>query len=152
MKIKIIFNSFHMTKGSALILRIYFGLVSAVTLFTLMFGTIDFLSTGLKTYIFTAADVPSYGLMNCDSVDAKYQFGVETMPAKIVTDPATTRTLTTEETKARCEAANATTMENYRTQKAQDAVRNLALIIVSLPLFTLHFRIVYKDWKGEKDS
>lgn len=139
-----------MTKGSALILRIYFGLVSAVTLFTLMFGTIDFLSAGLKTYVFTAADVPSYGLTNCDSPDAKYMYGTETVPAKVATDPATTRELTTEETKARCEAANETAMENYRTQKAQDAVRNLALILVSLPLFVLHFRIVYRDWKGEK--
>lgn len=141
-----------MTKGSSLILRIYFGLVSAVTLFTLMFGAIDFLSTGLKTYVFTAADVPAYGLVNCDSPDAKYQFGTETVPAKTPTDVATTKTLTTEEMKARCEAANTTTMENYRTQKAQDAVRNLALIIVSLPLFVLHFRIVYRDWKGEKEA
>lgn len=138
-----------MTKGSALILRIYFGLVSAVTLFTLMFGAIDFLSTGLKTYVFPAADVPSYGLMNCDSVDAKYQYGMETVPT---TTGTTTQALSTEETKARCEAANQTAMENYRTQKAQDAVRNLALIIVSLPLFILHFRVVYRDWKTEKKT
>jgi hypothetical protein len=141
-----------MTKGSALVLRIYFGLVSAVTLFTLMFGTIDFLSTGLKTYVFPAADVPPYGIVNCDSLDAKYQYGTEYVPGKLSTDPATSRELTSEETKARCEAANETAMENYRTQKAQDAVRNLALIIVSLPLFVLHFRIVYRDWKGEKSS
>lgn len=141
-----------MTKGSALILRLYFGLVSAVTLFTLMFGTIDFLSAGLKTYVFKAADVPAYGLMNCDSADAKYQYGTEVIPAKTPTDTATTRELTTEEVKARCEASNATTMENYRTQKAQDAVRNLALILVSLPLFVLHFRVVYRDWKGEKSA
>lgn len=136
-----------MTKGSALVLRIYFGLISAVTLFTLMFGTIDFLSTGLKTYVFNAADVPSYGLMNCDSSDAKYQYGTITVPSE--KDGATTKELTAEETKARCEAANATTMENYRREKAQSAVRNLALILVSLPLFILHFRIVYRDWKGE---
>ncbi len=141
-----------MTKGSSLILRIYFVLVSAVTLFTLMFGTIDFLSAGLKTYIFTTADVPTYGLMNCDSPDAKYQYGLETVPAKVPTDPATTRTLSTEEVKTRCEASNKTTMDNYRTQKAQDAVRNLALIIVSLPLFALHFRILYRDWKGEHST
>jgi len=54
-----------MTKGSSLILRIYFGVVSAVTLFTLMFGAIDFLTIGLKTYVFTSADVPAYGLVNC---------------------------------------------------------------------------------------
>lgn len=135
-----------MTKGSALILRIYFGVVSAVTLFTLMFGTIDLLTLGLKSYIFTAADVPSYGLVNCDSPDAKYQFGIVTSPV----DVTKTENLSTEEMKARCEAANETTLENYQRQKAEDAVRNLALILVSLPLFILHFRVVYKDWKGEK--
>lgn len=140
-----------MTKGSSLILRIYFGLISAVTLFTLMFGTIDFLSTGLKTYIFTAADVPAYGLINCDSPDAKYQYGTVTVPTM---EPAgsTTKELSTEEIKARCEASNTTMMENYHREKAQTAVRNLALIIVSLPLFALHFRIVYRDWKSDKTS
>ncbi len=104
-----------MTKGSALVLRIYFGLVSAVTLFTLMFGSIDFLSDGLKTYIFTAADVPAYGLMNCDSPDAKYQFGNVPMPTEAV--PGATKTLSAEETKARCDAANATTMETIDVKK-----------------------------------
>jgi len=140
-----------MTKGSSLILRIYFGLISAVTLFTLMFGTIDFLSTGLKTYIFTAADVPAYGLINCDSPDAKYQYGTVTVPT-VELAGSTTKELSTEEIKARCEASNVTMMENYRREKAQTAVRNLALIIVSLPLFALHFRIVYRDWKSDKTS
>lgn len=138
-----------MTKGSSLVLRIYFGLISAVTLFTLMFGTIDFLTTGLKTYIFTAADVPSYGLINCDSPDAKYQYGIRSVPIETGYKDVT---LSDEEIRERCEAANATTMENYYREKAENAVRNLALIIVSLPLFILHFRIVYKDWRGEKNS
>jgi hypothetical protein len=136
-----------MTKGSTLVLRIYFGLISAVTLFNLMFGAIDFLSLGLKTFVFTAADVPSYGLMNCDSPDAKYQYGTYPIPTGT---GSTVKELTAEEIKARCEAANVTTLENYRREKAEAAVRNLALIIVSLPLFILHFRIVYRDWKNEK--
>ncbi len=141
-----------MTKGSSLILRLYFGVVAAVTLFTLMYGAIDFLSIGLKTYIFTAADVPEYGIVNCDSPDAGYQFGTLSRPTKADPSIAENVTLTPEETKARCEASNATNLLNYKTQKANQAVRNLALILVSLPLFVIHFRVVYRDWKNEKDE
>lgn len=140
-----------MIKGSSLILRIYFSVVAAVTLFTLMYGAIDFLAIGLKSYVFTAADVPEYGLVNCDSPDAGYQYGTRSVPVT-KENTAGTETLTAEETKARCEASNVTTLENYETQKANQAVRNLALILVSLPLFILHFRVVYRDWKNERES
>lgn len=140
-----------MSKGSSLILRVYFGVISAVTLFTLMFGAIDFLTIGLKTFIFTSADVPSYGLMNCDSPDAKYQYGTATRPIKNGTETET-YDLSTEEIKVRCEASNATALENYEIEKANNAVRNLALILVSLPLFILHFRVVYRDWKSERNE
>lgn len=138
-----------MTKGGSLILRIYFGVVSAVTLFTLMYGAIDMLTIGLKTYVITAADTPSYGLVNCDSADAQYQFGSYTKP---VETGSTTVTLTQEEMKARCEASNDTTMENYRREKANNAVRDIATVLVSLPLFITHFRIVYRDWTEERKS
>ncbi len=141
-----------MTKGSSLILRIYFGVVSAVTLFTLMWGAIDFLTIGLKTFVFTSADVPEYGLLNCDDPNALE--GWYGKPVEVSRPAAGTEgeTLTAEEQKARCEASNATTMENYTTQKANNAVRNLSLILVSLPLFILHFRVVYRDWKAERNE
>ncbi|KKW28227.1 MAG: hypothetical protein UY72_C0080G0015 [Candidatus Uhrbacteria bacterium GW2011_GWD2_52_7] len=138
-----------MTKGSSLILRIYFGVVSAVTLFTLMYGAIDMLTIGLKTYVITAADMPSYGLVNCDSPDAQYQFGSYTKPIDGGTT-STTVTLTPDEMKARCEASNETTMENYRREKANNAVRDIATVLVSLPLFITHFRVVYRDWTEER--
>lgn len=122
-----------MTKASAFILRLYFAVIAAVTLFTLMFGTIDLLSIGLKTYIFTAADVPSY-LENCSSAAIRF-------PEQEYTE---------EELYEQCQQRNESSIASYQQQKASDAVRNLALIIVSLPLFLLNFRIVYKDWKGEK--
>lgn len=139
------------TKGGSLILRIYFAVVSAVTLFTLMYGAIDFLAIGLKTFVFKAADVPPYGLINCDDPTALE--GYYGKPIDVVQAPTDVEdALTEEERQARCEASNATTMDNYEREKANQAVRNLALIIISLPLFALHFRIVYRDWKGEHVS
>lgn len=129
-----------MTKGSSLILRLYFAVVSAVTLFTLMFGAIDLLSIGLKTYVFTAADVPEYGLRNCP-IEPYYSTAPVDSSVKIPTK---------EEQLAQCEASNTESIANYERTKASSAVRNLALIIVSLPLFALHFRIVYRDWIEER--
>ncbi|MEK9155101.1 MAG: hypothetical protein AAB839_00460 [Patescibacteria group bacterium] len=137
-----------MTKGSSLVLRIYFGVVSAVTLFTLMFGAIDFLSIGLKTYIITSADVPSY-LENCNAPTGAYGAPYNE-PIKMA--DGVTRTYTEAELKSQCESRNAMSLQNYKQQKAEAAVRNLALIIVSLPLFAIHFRIVYRDWKGENKA
>lgn len=136
-----------MTKGSSLILRLYFSVVAAVTLFTLMWGAIDFLTLGLKSFVFKSADVPAYGIINCD--DPRALEGWYGKPVSAVEEDGE---MTAEEQKARCEASNATALEDYARQKADNAVRNLALILVSLPLFILHFRIVYRDWKAERNE
>ncbi len=128
-----------MTKGSSLILRLYFAVVAAVTLFTLMYGLIDFLSIGLKTYVFTAADVPAY-LESCENPGGRYP------EAKPVSSTGDTQ-YTDEELRTMCERRNGDAMKNYEHQKADQAVRNLALVLVSLPLFIVHFRVVYRDWK-----
>jgi hypothetical protein len=128
-----------MTKGSSFILRLYFAVVSAVTLFTLMFGLIDFLSLGLKTYVFKAADVPTY-IRSCGEVD--------TYPPLKAPD-STVVERTPEQQLADCERGKAEDLQNYQNQKANDAVRDFALILVSLPLFLIHFRFVYRDWKKE---
>jgi hypothetical protein len=132
------------TKGSSsFIVRLYFAVVAAVTLFTLMYGVIDFLALGLKTFVFTNADVPTY-LENCDSPNGGYAGDTKPVPA-----PGQTA-YTDEELKTMCESRNATQVENYEREKANSAVRNLALVIVSLPLFLIHFRFVYRDWKEDR--
>ena len=127
-----------MTKGGSLILRIYFGVVAAVTLFTLMYGTIDLLTIGLKNII-PNADVPEWGLENCDNLGPRYG-----------EKPESDSELTDEELKAQCELRNADAMDQYQRQQASSLVRNIAIILVSFPLFILHFRIVYRDWKSDR--
>lgn len=120
-----------MKEASTFIIRLYFAVVAAVTIFTLMWGTIDLINMGLKTWAFPAADVPSY-LESCQE-SAKYRYPDET--------------INDEEYQAQCEARNQEVTDNYVRTKAQDAVQNLAMIIVALPLFILHFRVVLRDWK-----
>ena len=48
-----------MNEAGTFILRVYFAVVSAVTIFTLMFAAVDLLNIALKNWVFTAADVPT---------------------------------------------------------------------------------------------
>lgn len=126
-------------KGGSLILRLYFAVVSVVTLFILMYGLVDLLTLGFKQYLFPAADVPTY-LEVCDGGNGYYG----DRPMETGDDAPTP-----EEQQAACEARNRAQVENYERQKADTAVQNLALIIISLPLFLFHFRVVFKDWRSE---
>ncbi len=110
-----------MTKGGSVILRVYFSLVSFVTLMMLIFSVSDLINISLKTFIFTAADAPEWSTY-CDPIQS-------------------------EEVCARQQKN-----ENHAAivRKQQSAVRDIAMLIVSAPLFWIHFRIVYRDWIGEK--
>ena len=125
---------------ASFIIRIYFAVVSAVTLFTLMFGAIDLLTIGLRQIV-PGANVPEWGGEDCASAALQYIPGPTT---EGVTGP------TKEEQQRACEARNAYQLKSWQAQQASQTVRNISLIIISLPLFLLHFRVVYKDWKHEK--
>lgn len=131
-----------MHKGSSWILRLYFAVIAAITLVTLMYGAIDLLATGLKTYVITAADVPDY-IENCSTASTRYPQPVAT---KEYTPP------TPEQITKECEARNLDAVTSYQRMKASNAVRNLALILIASPLFALHFRFVYRDWIEEHKS
>lgn len=117
----------------------YFAVIAAITLVTLMYGAIDLLATGLKTYVITAADVPDY-IENCSTASTRYPQPVAT---KEYTPP------TPEQITKECEARNLDAVTSYQRMKASNAVRNLALILIASPLFALHFRFVYRDWIEE---
>jgi len=133
-----------MTKGSSWILRLYFAVISAIMLVTLVFGTIDLLSIGLKTYVFKMADVPDY-IENC-SVSVSYMAPV---PASDKTSAKVDEANRAQALKD-CETRVADSLVSYKRQKATSAIHDIALILIALPLFALHFRFVYKDWLEER--
>ncbi len=112
-----------MTKGGSIILRIYFTLVAFVTLMILIFSVSDLVNITLKTYVFTAADRAEY---------------------PTYCDPSMTQ-----ET---CDQAKQRDQEQALIVKQQSAVRDIALLVVAGPLFWLHWRIVYRDWMGERED
>jgi hypothetical protein len=111
-----------MSKGGSVILRIYFALVAFVTLMMLIFSVADLINITLKTFVFPAADAPAY-VSYCD---LSYQ------------------------TQEQCDQGRANEERQAMVTKQQNAVRDISLLLVSAPLFWLHWRIVYRDWMGER--
>ncbi len=129
--------------GTSLILRMYFAVIAAVTLFTLMFGAINLLTVGLRMII-PGANQPEWGLEDCNITTPRYDVPTVDGESVPVTSP--------EELKASCEARNADVLKNWKSQQLSELVQDIALFIVSLPLFVVHFRVVYKDWKKEHED
>ena len=123
-----------MTKGGSIILRIYFALVTFVTLMMLIFSVSDLLNIGLRTYVFKGADAPEYATYCADPAEPR---------AKPIPDG---------DVSVNCKIQEERDRKAADTRKQQNAVRDIAMIIVSAPLFWLHWRIVYRDWAGEKDE
>jgi len=121
-----------MSQQRSVILRLYFVLVAFVTLMLLIFSISDLINISLKTWIFTAADQPSY--VSCDYLP--------NLPPDEVT---------TEEQTNKCTEYQKQEIAAEKVRKQKNAIRDISLIIVSLPLFLLHFRIVIQDWRDEHD-
>lgn len=113
-----------MTKGGSIILRVYFALVTFVTLMMLVFSVSDLVNITLKTYVFPAADRAEY-VSYCDK---------------------------TYSTSEECAAQEARERDAATVRKQQSAVRDISLLVVAAPLFWLHWRFVYRDWMGEKEE
>lgn len=120
-----------MKQIASFLITLYFVIVSAVALFTLMFSGGELVNIGLKSYIFPAANAPSY-IGSCDA-DAAQLYLAE--------DESETDWL------EKCEQRRERSFEDHKRQQASNAVRSLALVLVSLPIFLLHFNVVRKEWK-----
>ncbi len=110
---------------------LYFYLVSFVALMMVVFSTADMINIALKTWVFTAADKDMYA----------YTRAVCEVPAP-ATDPKAVPAMT----KAECEKQND---ENTKQQEAsriaqrqRDVVRDISMIVVGIPLFLIHWRIL----------
>ncbi|MEO5928103.1 MAG: hypothetical protein ABIO72_05270 [Patescibacteria group bacterium] len=118
---------------SSIIKTIYFYSVSLIALMMISFSTADLVNLGLKTWVFTKADQADYYLQPC------------TVPV-----PAPTGDFNRADFVKSCEDNNAQQKENYQTQKQRDAVRDLAFLVVGIPLFAYHWKTIRKESREEK--
>ncbi|MFA5935896.1 MAG: hypothetical protein WC787_03525 [Patescibacteria group bacterium] len=121
------------TSKSSLIKTLYFYVVSLISLMMIVFSTADLVNIGLKTWVFTKADDANYYIQPC---------AVPVMPPG--TDAPNVDYM------KNCEDNNRIQKENYEVQKQRDAVRDLAFLVVGIPLFAYHWRTIRKESRDEK--
>ncbi len=94
------------------------------------------INIALKTWVFTKADDYFYdGRMVC-----------ETLPMPVADPKATTPALSKEQIIADCEKQNAASAvqqeKNRIAQRQMNIVRDISMIVVAVPLFFIHWRIL----------
>ncbi len=129
-----------MKGAQEVLIKIYFLLVSIITLIMILVVGSGLLDTGLRAYVFPNANQPSHvKLCDADSNDLLFK-----------SDSPTTLEIETAITE--CDTYNVEQMYRYEVNQAQDAVRNLSYLIVALPIFFLHFRIILREWRGRDNK
>lgn len=112
---------------SRIIKSIYFYLVSFVALMMIVFSTSNIIDVALKTWVFTNADNEFYYEMSCiqPTIDS------DSYPKLSVEDCERQK----EESRIQQEKAKA-------AQRQRNIVRDISMIVVGIPLFLVHWKIV----------
>lgn len=113
------------TQPRKTIKSIYFYLVSFVALMMVVWSTSDLINTALKTWVFIKADQDIYPMYPCEA---------KTPEGKSEISP--------EDCTRQQEMSRKYSEQSRSAQKQRDAVRDLSMIVVGIPLFIMHWRIV----------
>jgi hypothetical protein len=129
--------------------QIYFYAATLIFLMMTVISTVSLLNLGLKTYVFTKADM-AFG-PKCGEDGAQYWEPRPVMPPEAVKDgqPAM-KELTAEEMAARKAQCEKDLADQKAGERQRDLVQNLSMLIVAAPLFWLHFKWVQKEREEEK--
>jgi len=106
---------------------IYFYLVSFVALMIIVFSLADLINTALKTWAFTKADTdmyPAYPMCEVKTPDRKAD------------------SLSPEECAKQQELNRKQSEQSRAAQKQRNIVRDISMVVVGIPLFLIHWRIV----------
>jgi hypothetical protein len=137
-----------MTQKHPLIRTIYLYLFTLIGLVLVTIGAIRFLDMGLKAFVFTKADDP-------EKIQRNYYYGLP-IPVEKVSVLETSEDLTAEEI-----ASVKSWIANYQewqedeakidylvSRRQREASINLAMIIIGLPLYLYHWRIIRRETKN----
>lgn len=131
---------------------IYLYFFSALGLVLIIIGGVRFIDMGLKTFVFTKADQ-----------ELKYYYSLPPVPVaveKLSTLSEQDNSLTDQEKQVLKEflaeyekmRSQRETIDPLVARRQRDASINLSLIIVGLPLYLYHWRIIKKENKNKQSS
>lgn len=139
-------------KKNSLIRTIYLYLFTIVGLILIIISSVDFIDMGLKAFIFTQAD----------QQERIYSKMPPTAPRKIVELADTGKTTSetkielTKEEKLEIDAwiidytnwkERNENFDSVTSQRQRDASRNIAMLLVGLPLYLYHWSVIKKETK-----
>ena len=123
------------TNSKAMIIKsIYFYLVSFVALMMVAFSSADLINMALKTWIFTKADNYTYRV-DCPTAPYYDEKGAP------INDP-TVKTQRMADCEKQQEINQKNEDQNRVSQRQNNIVRDISMIVVGIPLFLIHWRIV----------
>ncbi len=135
---------------------VYFYVASLVTLGIVVGSTIFLINLGFKSWVFTEAEPTAYRAGTPPSLSVSEKFApVEEPEAFLTCEDTCTLTSEQSDTIETWETNYATWQEsskNSNSGRARDAVNAFSFLIIALPFFLIHFRIVQKDAKKETEK
>lgn len=114
--------------------QVYFYVVTLVGLLMMIFPTADLINQALKTWVFPQIEQAEY---------AHYPRMVA--PPEATKEGATAPAETSEQQEKRLAEEKEFSKIQRRAQKQRDIVRDISFLIVGIPLFAFHFRVVQKE-------
>ncbi|MCX6781159.1 MAG: hypothetical protein NT003_03555 [Candidatus Magasanikbacteria bacterium] len=120
------------SKGATIIRNLYLYVVSAISLFMIVFALVSLVNLGLRTWIFPKADDNYYSAPMGQPACVPSKDGTVVCP--------------TAADQAKIDAQNKQAQaDNAQAQRQRDLVQNISFLIVSLPLFTYHWMVIRRD-------
>jgi hypothetical protein len=140
-----------MAQRQSLVRTIYLYLFTVIGLALVVIGTVRFLDMGLKAFVFTGADEP-------ERIQQSYYQGYPSLPVERIATPEDAEGVEgltdAEKESLKNFIRNYERWEEERgridylsSRRQRDASINLSMLLVGLPLYLYHWRIIKKETK-----
>jgi hypothetical protein len=138
----------------SLVRTIYLYLFTIIGLTLLVIGTVHFVNMGLKAFVFTRAEDP-------ERISQEYRYyGTAPLPEEKFQEYQEGGELTDQE-KAAIKAwyqdydewkERESEIDYLTSRRHEEASRNLAFILIGLPLYLYHWQIIKRETKDNKEK
>lgn len=137
-----------------LIRSVYFYMASLITLGIVVGSCIFLLNLGLKAWVLTDADPVAYRLGPPPSLFFESKVSPTGEPGALTCEDTCTLT-DSEQASITAWVGDYTDwqeqQDNPNTDRLRDLINGLSFLLISLPIFIIHFRFVWKDGKQDTD-
>jgi hypothetical protein len=145
-----------MLEKHPLVRTIYLYLFTIIGLALVISGAVRLIDMGLKVFIFTKADDEqklqrfySYPIAPVSSIEKLQNYQASTSTELTSEEKATLKSWLDDYQKYQQQASQ---IDSLASQRQRDASSSLAMMLVGLPLYLYHWRIIRKETKEEKQS